>query len=132
MTCEFIVRLYNSTMVCFHKIGYIYYSLFIIFDNIQSTSILFAYKQRYGYVTPLEQDVHADSIIKCVSQCYRREKCTSVCYNIYDNRCNVNISYLVSQSSQNTGWICYLFEGMYIVCQYIFATVFNYLFIIAR
>jgi len=119
-------------MVCYHKIRYIYYSFLILFDNVQSISFLFASRQTYGYVTPHEPALRIDSIIECLLYCIRREKCTSVCYNIYGNLCNVNILYLVSQSSQNSGWICYLFEGMYIMCQYIFATAFNYFFIIAR
>jgi len=113
-------------MVCFRKIRYIYCSFVILFDNVQSISYLFASRQTYGYVTPHEPALRVDSIIECSLHCIRREKCTSVCYNIYGNRCNVNILYRVSQSSQNSGWICYLFEGRYIMCQYIIATAFIY------
>ena len=111
-------------MVCFNKIRYIYCSCFILFHNVQSISYLFASRQTYGYVTPQEPTIGVESIIECVMYCILQEKCTAVCYNIHDNRCNVNILHLVSQSSQNSGWICHLFEGMYIMCQYIFATAF--------
>ena len=110
-------------MVCFHKIRYVY--CLILFDNVQSTSYLFASRQTYGYLTPHAPALRVDSKIECLLHCIRREKCTSLCYNIYGNHCNVNILYLVSQSSQ-IGWVCYLFEGTYIMCQYIIATVFIY------
>ena len=116
-----------------HSQNKIYLLFFgILFDNVQSISFLFASRQTYGYVTPHEPEFRADSIIKCLLHCIRREKCTSVCYNILGNRCNVNILYLVSQSLRNSGLICYLFEVMHIMCQYIFATALNYFFIIER
>ena len=106
-------------MVCFSKIRYIYCWFLILFDTVQSISYLFASRQTYGYVPPHEPTIRVDSITECVLHCIRQEKCTALCYNIHDNRCNVPILYLVSQSSQNNGWICYLFEDMYIMCQYI-------------
>ena len=92
----------------------------------KSISYIFASRKTYGYMTHHEPTVRVPSITKCVLHCIRQEKCTAVCYNIHDKRCNINLLYIVSQSSQNNGWICYLFEGMYIMCQYIIATAFIY------
>ena len=113
-------------MVCYNKIIYIYCSFLILFDTVQSISYLFSSRQTYGYVPPHEPTIRVDSITECVLHCIRQEKCTAVCYNIHDNRCNVPILYLLSPSSQNSGWICYLFEGMYIMCLYIISTAFIY------
>ena len=111
-------------MVCLNKIRYICCSILILFENVQLISYVSASRQTYEYVTPLETTIRFESIITCLLHCIRQEKCTSLCYNIHGKRCNVNILYLVSQSSQNSGWICYLFDGMYMRCQYIIATAF--------
>jgi len=59
----------------------------ILFDNVLSISYLFASRQTYGYVTPHAPAFRVDSIIECLLHCIRRENFTSVCYNIYGNRC---------------------------------------------
>ena len=111
-------------MVCYSKIIYIYCSFLILFDTVQSISYLFSSRQTYGYVPPHEPTIRVDSITECVLHCIRQAKMYG--YDIHDNRCNVPILYLVSPSSQNSGWICYLFEGMYIMCLYIISTAFIY------
>ena len=115
-------------MVCFNKISYTYSSFLMLFDTVQSISYIFASRQTYGYVTPHEPTIRVDSKIKCALHCIRQEKCTAFCYNIHDKRCNINLLYIVSQSSQNNGWKCHLVEGMYIMCQYIFSTAFTIFF----
>ena len=73
-------------------------------------------------MTPLKTTIRIDTIIECLLHWKRQEKYTAIYYNIHDNKCNVNILYLVSQSSNNYDWICYRFEGMYIMCHYVTVT----------